>query len=977
MGDMDNIPFYYWIICGVGVLCVALFLIRKRQILLRKIEGFERREQFWLQHRNTLAGNFVMSYTDPIEDTYILDKDSALLGRGGYGIVVLGIHKHSGIKYAVKFMNKNALEKKNNKINRLEREYKLLKDIDHANIVRLYAVYDSINEVGFVMELCSGGHLGLWLEYIKYEPIRVPPEQTIKSIMRQLVSAVAHMHTRGICHRDIKLQNILLENDQPDAQIKLCDFGLGTRFIGALPLKTHCGTLYTTAPEVIRESYDQRCDIWSCGVVAFNLLCGRKPFEALVMQPGLGETASGKSSITANILLGRYHFKNKEWKYRSDLSKEFVGLMMTQDYKQRWYAQEALEHKWFLDTSYNKSAGDSGKISTHSEEDDKQNRTCQSMSVASEDSCDQSQTNSVATSKQQDLQPLLANIKRQADSSVLHQASRLAVAYNMPQSQVTDKRRQIFQAFDEDNNGSLSRKEFYKAFKEIGLLHMREVSKRDNENGTVTTKGHESESNSSVVGSTRAPAEGSAEDEEYMNLSEMDIDKVFDAIDVNGDNEISFTEFLAATLDPRDFDTVAINTAFGILDVDKKGFITVDDMERVLAVTATARGRRRSHSSKNTLNLQSGGASVSAVSGGAGTGGFYPLANDRLTRSPSVSVKKEVTTSPIVRRHHSFTMGVKRGSRKQSLFMSSRKASGGLSPVNSAVKGDSDSKSNVSVESSIDKGKAENNFMKKENESEKVVEEADIENQLHLPHENANTNTTKTTNADIDVDNRTGVQRPRSQSMLSVGDFLRRPSLMSKNRQLEDFIRKPKSSSSTFSFVNLLNSKTASVAPSFVEEGEYSHSEGERAGKNVKPGAAYEVVVELNSCDEKDHSAEALNPKNLRALSSPLLGHSNSFGRSVGMKRENSYEENNLNEIDDRTYEQIKRAIKLCDRNNTGVVSYTDFLLAMTGKDFDDTATSGSASMDTSRRNSRSRVSSTDIPEGILPHVSVSEDEMI
>lgn len=112
MGDMDNIPFYYWIICGVGVLCVALFLIRKRQILLRKIEGFERREQFWLQvrclhmmynccitflssyliirllcamymiqHRNTLAGNFVMSYTDPIEDTYILDKDSALLGE--------------------------------------------------------------------------------------------------------------------------------------------------------------------------------------------------------------------------------------------------------------------------------------------------------------------------------------------------------------------------------------------------------------------------------------------------------------------------------------------------------------------------------------------------------------------------------------------------------------------------------------------------------------------------------------------------------------------------------------------------------------------------------------------------------------------------------------------------------------------------------------------------------------------------------
>ena len=622
----------------------------------------------------------------------------SLVGRGGYGIVVLGIHKHSDIKYAIKFMNKDVLEKKNSRINRLEREYKLLKDIDHANIVRLFAVYDSVHEVGFVMELCSGGHLGHWLENIKYEPMRVPEEHTIKSIMRQLLSSIAYIHTRGICHRDIKLQNILRESNQPNAQIKLCDFGLATRFIGALPLKTHCGTLYSTAPEVIRESYDERCDIWSCGVVAFTLLCGRKPFEALVMHPASGETPIGKSSVTANILMGRFHFKNKEWHNRSRAGKDFVKLMMTQDYRARPYAQEALDHHWFHEGGTELDGESLGTVEVHH----KGNRT-RSTSKASEDSGDPQDSLSIAsTSKQKDLKPLLANMQRQAESSVLHQASRLAVAYNMPQSQATDKRRQIFQHFDEDNNGSLSRQEFRKAFKEFGMLNIRDGANRGEGNDPDDKKVDGSSEYSSIRDIEDIISQNALKrEEEIHNLSEMDIDKVFDAVDVNGDNAISFTEFLAATLDPRDFDTMAINTAFGILDVDKKGFITADDMERVLAVTATARGRRRN--SATTSNK------TAHPHGGVG-GSFFPLVHNNEQRvSPSNSVKmntkKDTLASPIVRRHHSFTMGVKGGSRKQSLFRNSQKSISNLSPVHSAVNGESDSVSNCySTTNNVDTG---------------------------------------------------------------------------------------------------------------------------------------------------------------------------------------------------------------------------------------------------------------------------------
>ncbi len=150
------------------------------------------------------------------------------------------------------------------------------------------------------MELCAGEHLGKFLEK---QPGKHLTESHAQTVIRQLLSAVTHMHSRGICHRDIKLQNILMEDMSRDAQIKLIDYGFGTRFIGATPLRTKCGTPYTTAPEVFRESYDERCDVWSAGVVAYIIICGRRPFESLVI-PGELEYA-GRTNVVTNILLCR------------------------------------------------------------------------------------------------------------------------------------------------------------------------------------------------------------------------------------------------------------------------------------------------------------------------------------------------------------------------------------------------------------------------------------------------------------------------------------------------------------------------------------------------------------------------------------------------------------------------------------------------------------------------------------------------
>lgn len=481
-----------------------------------------------------------MTYQMAVDEMYQF-KDQSLLGKGSYGVVVIGIHKETKIEYAIKLVNTET-----GKRHRIEREYKLLKDIDHPNIVRLFAVYDTPREVSFVMELCTGGHLGNLMDRTVLGGGVTIPESQAKTIIRQLLSAVAHMHGRGICHRDIKLQNIMLENNQAGAQVKLIDFGLGTRFIGATPMKTRCGTLYSTAPEVLRESYDERCDIWSCGVITFILLSGRKPFEALVLYPASGDDHDGKCSVMTNILMNRFHYKQKNWRKTSAEGLEFTQEMLQHNYQMRWSALEALEHRWVKDAST--SGYDFTNIkpqSTYEEEVCTQVLDVETHHPNNSNALNGEFTNfkprkfssgsimsETSIGEPSLVQVALKNMKRQVDSSVLHQTSMLAVAYNMPHSQAAN-RRAFFQTYDTDKNGVLSLEEFRKAMQACNIFT------------NQTT--------------------------DIEPLSEDDVDRIFMAVDVNGDGQISFTEFLAATLDPRDYDIHALNTAFQLLDVDQKG----------------------------------------------------------------------------------------------------------------------------------------------------------------------------------------------------------------------------------------------------------------------------------------------------------------------------------------------------------------------------------------------------------------------
>jgi serine/threonine protein kinase len=171
----------------------------------------------------SVGGNLVKELVIPISDVYEITK--TLLGSGSSAEVVIGTHLKTQRRYAVKIIDIT----KSEVAWRYEREKNYLRDIDHTNVVRLYEVYTSPVALFFVMELCTGGHLG---QIMKKQKEGRLDEITARRYILQITRAIHHCHKNGICHRDIKLQNILLENNTKDAQIKLVDFGNAARYKG-------------------------------------------------------------------------------------------------------------------------------------------------------------------------------------------------------------------------------------------------------------------------------------------------------------------------------------------------------------------------------------------------------------------------------------------------------------------------------------------------------------------------------------------------------------------------------------------------------------------------------------------------------------------------------------------------------------------------------------------------------------------------
>ncbi|XP_075886653.1 maternal embryonic leucine zipper kinase [Nelusetta ayraudi] len=248
------------------------------------------------------------------------------IGSGGFAKVKLGRHILTGEKVAIKIINKRELGED---LPRVKLEIEALKSLSHQHICRLYHVIETSTQIFMVLEYCIGGEL---FDYIIAKD-RLSEEET-RVFFRQIVSAMAYVHSQGYAHRDLKPENLLIDEDH---NLKLIDFGLCAKPKGGLSyeLMTCCGSPAYAAPELIQgKAYiGSEADVWSMGVLLFALLCGYLPFD-------------DENCVVLYRKITRGHYENPRW--LSPGSVLLLNQMMQVDPKRRLAVRQLLNHPWVL-----------------------------------------------------------------------------------------------------------------------------------------------------------------------------------------------------------------------------------------------------------------------------------------------------------------------------------------------------------------------------------------------------------------------------------------------------------------------------------------------------------------------------------------------------------------------------------------------------------------------------------------------------
>ena len=267
--------------------------------------------------------NIISHKTSNITKEYTFGK---VIGTGSYGQVRLAVHRLTKQVRAVKIIQKAKVN-----INALLNEINILSKLSHPNIMQIFEVFDDNTNVYIVSEYCKGGEL--------FDIISTKGSFTEKDacvIMKQLMSAICYSHQNNIVHRDLKPENILMDNDTDDLTIKLIDWGCAQTIKSAKQSKQADGTAYYIAPEVLKGEYDEKCDIWACGVIFYILLCGYPPFN--------GET---DDEIYEAVLSGKFQFPEEDWDQVSQEAKDLIKKMLTKDPKKRISALYSMQDVWF------------------------------------------------------------------------------------------------------------------------------------------------------------------------------------------------------------------------------------------------------------------------------------------------------------------------------------------------------------------------------------------------------------------------------------------------------------------------------------------------------------------------------------------------------------------------------------------------------------------------------------------------------
>ncbi|KAL4429783.1 hypothetical protein ABPG74_004420 [Tetrahymena malaccensis] len=426
-------------------------------------------------------GSFIQKKETNIDEYLSQFEDKIKLGTGHYSEVYKIKDKQKDVFRAMKIINKKKIPF--NEKESFLREIKILKKLDHPNILKLYEFLEDSDNYYLITEFCEGKEL---FDVIQ-DNCENLTEKDIAQIIQQVLQSLAYAHSNKIMHRDIKPENIMVQTDKNNNYlIKLVDWGIGSDFgSNDTTLNQKCGTPYYAAPEVIKKKYNEKCDIWSTGVILYTLLVSEIPFGG-----------DSTTDIIMNVLKGKYDLKGQEWDKVSDEAKDLVQKMLNYEYENRISAEEALQHPWFKQLKNQKLSKQVLKVN-------------------------------------------LSKLKLFQAQSQLQRAAMSFIVSHLISEKEKEEFSQTFKLLDENGDGQLSKAEIMNGYKK-------------------------------VFG---------------RNISEEEVNKIFDQIDVNQSGFIDYTEFITAVIDDSVFtEEEKLRKAFSLFDKDGDGYITQQEIQNVLGV---------------------------------------------------------------------------------------------------------------------------------------------------------------------------------------------------------------------------------------------------------------------------------------------------------------------------------------------------------------------------------------------------------
>ncbi|KAG7375995.1 hypothetical protein PHYPSEUDO_014695 [Phytophthora pseudosyringae] len=391
------------------------------------------------------------------------------LGRGAFGVVEKVEHLQTHTQYAMKTVKFESGSKRH----AFEKEMDILRVLHHPNIVRMLETFEDAHHFYIIMELSPGGTL---LDRVKSRG-KAFPEDEAKDIIRNLASVIQYLHSRNICHRDLKLENILVETLDEGGHIKLCDFGASTLFKMGASMRKVLGSVVYMAPEVLEGNYKETCDMWSLGVIMYMLLSNKAPFY--------GDT---EDELVESIFAGEVSYAAKEWDAVSPEAKALIKKLLHTTPADRFTAGQVLQHPWIKSTEHAISP--------------------------------------------QVYDEFVPRVKAFCNYTPLQRAALVAMAFCMSSHQVA-VHSAVYNELNVAHNGVLKLQELY-----------------------------------------LAPA---------LIRFQLDMEKIFSALDQQHENGINLLEFVAATISPEDAaDDKLLLSAFHVLDRSHRGAITKEGLKALL-----------------------------------------------------------------------------------------------------------------------------------------------------------------------------------------------------------------------------------------------------------------------------------------------------------------------------------------------------------------------------------------------------------